>query len=65
MTEVKWYHRYRGSPWHRIKLLIRGVFGYLVLIPALLVVLLLVILEGGNRVVDEMGDSGEKSESNN
>lgn len=56
---VEWIKRYEGSPWHRVKLLIRGVTGLPVALYLTIGVLLYVILEIGNVAWDIMlkGDS--------
>jgi len=53
-SEKKMFERYKGSPWHRIKLFFRGILGLILCIPLALMTLLYLLLELGNRTIDVM-----------
>jgi len=46
------FERYKGSPWHRTKLLVRGIIGLIFCIPLAFMTLFLLLLELGNRTYD-------------
>jgi len=54
------FERYKGTPWHRIKLLLRGVLGLIICFPLAFMTLFYLLLELGNRTMDIILD-GEKS----
>jgi len=46
------FKRYDGTPWHRFKLLIRGIVGIIFCIPLAFMTGFYVLLEIGNRTMD-------------
>lgn len=46
------FDRYKGSSWHRLKLLFRGIFGLILCIPMLIMTVFYILLELGNRIMD-------------
>lgn len=53
------FERYKGSPWHRTKLLLRGILGLILCIPLTLMTLFYLLLELGNRTYDIMIEGKE------
>ena len=57
---TNFFKRYEGSPWHRLKLLVRGIIGIIFCVPLAFMTGFYVLLEIGNRTMDIIL-GGEKS----
>lgn len=49
---TNFFKRYEGTPWHRFKLLIRGIVGLILCFPLLFMTLFYLLLELGNKTMD-------------
>jgi len=61
----EFFDRYKGSSWHKLKLLFRGIFGLILCIPMFVMTIFYILLELGNRTMDIiLEDSDAEKEEN-